>query len=132
MLHSTSLNVNRAESSSLLPSTEEYHHLHQEQYEDQRQPPATYRHQYYQHQPQQYHNAAYQQQSHQLQEQQQQQETQDEMEVSTHQLTEGGGGEMEFNPASTSIDFGEQSVDFDNSSQLFALQADDTVQLNLL
>lgn len=59
----------------------------------------------------------------------------DQMEVSSvpDQLTEGGEGGVEmmdevFNPASTSIDFGEQSVDFDSSGPLFALQSDDTVQ----
>ena len=59
----------------------------------------------------------------------------DQMEVSSvpDQLTEGGVGVVEmmdevFNPASTSIDFGEQSVDFDSSGPLFALQSDDTVQ----
>lgn len=59
----------------------------------------------------------------------------DQMEVSSvpDQLTEGGEGGVEmmdevFNPASTSIDFGEQSIDFDSSGPLFALQSDDTVQ----
>ena len=59
----------------------------------------------------------------------------DQMEVSSvpDHLAEGeeGGVEMMdevFNPASTSIDFGEQSVDFDSSGPLFALQSDDTVR----
>lgn len=58
----------------------------------------------------------------------------DQMEVSSAagHLTEGGEGGVEmmddvFNPASTSIDFGEQSIDFDSSGPLFGLQSDDMV-----
>ena len=121
--NSNSLDVNAVEPSPLVSTTpqESRHREQQKQYKTTQEQALEY----------QQHLQNYQQYIYQ-QETQQQQSPETQMDVSTvsDELVEGGegGGEMDgsFNPASTSIDFGEHSVDFD-SSGLFALPADDIV-----